>query len=144
MTNDESRSERANHEANPFVIRASSFFRHSVFVIRLPRAHGPTGRHRSCKPALSKFDRAGAILDGSTFHNENSERHGPVVQRRRLLAYTQATMVQVHPGSITIWELGFRISDLKRAHRRRETFNTRMVNLKSEIRNPKSEINLAR
>ena len=28
------------------------------------------------------------------------QHHGPVVQRRRLLAYTQATMVRVHPGSM--------------------------------------------
>ena len=63
-------------------------------------AHRPTGRHRSCKPALSKFDTAGATPDGSTFLNKYSQHHGPVVQRRRLLAYTQATMVRVHPGSI--------------------------------------------
>ena len=31
-----------------------------------------------------------------------SQRQDPVVQRRRLLAYTQATMVQVHPGSLEV------------------------------------------
>jgi hypothetical protein len=31
-----------------------------------------------------------------------------VVQRRRLLAYTQTTMVRVHPGSMGFWILDFR------------------------------------
>jgi hypothetical protein len=34
------------------------------------RAHGPTGRRRSCKPALSNLDRAGAIPGESTFAND--------------------------------------------------------------------------
>ena len=34
------------------------------------RAHGPTGRRRSCKPAHSKLDRAGAIPGESTFQND--------------------------------------------------------------------------
>ena len=37
----------------------------------------------------------GAILGESTLLD------GPVVQRQRLLAYTQATMVQLHPGLLS-------------------------------------------
>ena len=48
-------------------------------------------------PVLQTGD-PGAIPGESTFHDEYSQQHGPVVQRRRLLAYTQATMVRVHPG----------------------------------------------
>src|ERR1700693_384463 len=29
-------------------------------------------------------------------------KHSPVVQRQRLLAYTQATMVRFHPGLLTV------------------------------------------
>ena len=53
------------------------------------RAHGPTGRRRSCKPEIRVRFPVSPL----------SKRFGPVVQRRRLLAYTQATMVRVHPGS---------------------------------------------
>ena len=51
-------------------------------------------------PVLQTGD-PGAIPGESTFHNEYSQRHGPVVQRRRLLVHVQATMVQFHPGSIS-------------------------------------------
>ncbi len=58
-----------------------------------------------------------------------SKRHGPVVQRRRLLAYTQATMVRVHPGSI---HFGFLISDFGFGERSGATL--------LQIRNPQSQI----
>ncbi len=37
------------------------------------------------------------------FESHRFRIDGPVVQRQRLLAYTQATMVQLHPGLLTPW-----------------------------------------
>ena len=44
--------------------------------------------------------KTGAVNSACGFesHGFRSETHSPVVQRQRLLAYTQATVVQVHPG----------------------------------------------
>src|SRR2546427_11448166 len=51
--------------------------------------------------------------------------HGPVVQRQRPLAYTQVTMVRVHPGSLNcrLEVADFRLQNLQSA----------IVNLQSEI-----------
>lgn len=96
--------------------------RHSSFVLRhFPlRAYGPTERRRSCKPEIRVQLPVGPLKgegirdsEDSAFrgemhslrilnplNSESSPPRDPVVQRRRRLAYTQATMVRVHPGSL--------------------------------------------
>ena len=71
----------------------------------------------ACQPFFY-LDRAGASPGESTFILD------PVVQRQRLLVYTQKTMVRVHPGSfqLLIYACRFRI-----ASNRKSTINNRKL-----------------
>jgi hypothetical protein len=62
-----------------------------VRVPRLPLwGHGPTGRRRLRKPEIRVRIPVTPL-----------SKYSPVVQRPRHLAYTQETMVQLHPGLLT-------------------------------------------
>ena len=52
--------------------------------------------------AANRMTTREATIGSRPFRTTRSEQKDPVVQRQRLLAYTQATMVRVHPGLLSI------------------------------------------
>ena len=62
------------------------------------RFRGLQLRRGQCSVEVHTLDRSGATPDAATLD--------PVVQRQRPLAYTQVTMVRVHPGSLPRLETG--------------------------------------
>ena len=83
-------------------------------------SHKPSGQVRLLNPQLGRWDRHPAGRTTRWWKRQTHEAEnlgpgagvgvrvspwlllGPVVQRRRPLAYTQETMVRVHPGSL-VW-----------------------------------------
>src|ERR1700733_14076891 len=59
--------------------------------VRVPRL--PLARLENLRGSNVK-----ATIGGRQFAKRVQNKNSPVVQRQRLLAYTQATMVRVHPG----------------------------------------------
>ena len=78
---------------------------------------GPANRGSGCNSRWVHFDGRWRMADRrwtrrATLHRPSAIDHrpcDPVVQRRRLLAYTQTTMVRVHPGSFGFWIFDFRV-----------------------------------
>ena len=76
-----------------------------VEVVRPEASSGrrPTGRKKSRAAVDEHSLKTGgehiSLVSSSLTASAFNKRYGPVVQRQRLMAYTQKTMVRVHPGS---------------------------------------------